>query len=222
VCDTGPGVPVEFRTRLFKPFMREGISAVDGSSQGAGLGLALSKRLADLSGARIGHTPAEGGGSCFWVEWPLLPATSDPNIPAIGERDFTALRVLVVEDDALQRDALGQFLEQLGVAAHFAPDAAKAEKLLCGYSFDLVLLDYNLGAHTALSLIKDCEAARFGGHPRPRLVLITAHDPAVVGEAALNAGIESLHRKPLSLSDLYRILAAAGPAQPPKSNRTSP
>ena len=222
VCDTGPGVAVEFREHLFKPFMRGGLPAADGNSQGAGLGLALSKRLADLSGARIGYSPREGGGSCFWVEWPLLPATSDPEIAAGGELNFSTLRVLVVEDDPLQRDALGQFLEQLGVAAQFAPDVAKAEALLCGYSFDLALLDYNLGSHTALTLLKACEQARFGAHPRPRLVLITAHDPAVVAKAAQEAGIGTLHRKPLSLSDLYGILAATRPAQAPKSNFTSP
>jgi PAS domain S-box-containing protein len=77
VADTGPGIPLEVRGRLFSPFDRLG--AEQTTVQGSGLGLALAKRLVEAMGGSIGFECEEGSGATFWIELPLRvpPVPSD-------------------------------------------------------------------------------------------------------------------------------------------------
>jgi signal transduction histidine kinase len=69
VCDRGPGVPEAERERIFEPFYR--LKTVPESAGGAGLGLALTKQIAERHGGSVIHMPRDGGGSCFRVRLPL-------------------------------------------------------------------------------------------------------------------------------------------------------
>ena len=207
ISDTGRGVDPALRARLFTPFVRNTSAREESSEQGAGMGLALCKRLADLSGARIGYSEPERGGSCFWVEWPLLPASADPEEPAVGELDFSGMRVLVVEDDQVQRQGLDQLLQQLGVSAALAGNCDEAEQQLCKHPFDLALVDYNLGEHTARNLLDRCRLADFGRHKAPVFHLMTAQNLEGLMQSNTATGFAAFHMKPISLSLLYSILA---------------
>ena len=70
VRDHGPGIAEDFRPRLFERFS-QGAAVARGSSGRFGLGLAISKMLAERLGGRIGYEPAAGGGSIFWFELPV-------------------------------------------------------------------------------------------------------------------------------------------------------
>ena len=70
VADTGPGIVADQRQRLFQDFERLDINA-NASVEGAGLGLAISSRIAALMGGKLGHSENPGGGSIFWLELPL-------------------------------------------------------------------------------------------------------------------------------------------------------
>jgi signal transduction histidine kinase len=72
VTDTGPGLDEHQRARLFVPFER--LDAGRGPVEGTGIGLALSRRLVELMGGRIGVDSTPGQGSCFWVDLPKAPA----------------------------------------------------------------------------------------------------------------------------------------------------
>ena len=92
VTDTGPGIPGDQRQRLFKEFERLDNAPVHGV-EGAGLGLALSARLAALMGAQMGHDDNPNGGSVFWLELPLnaVPTATVPaTAPALGAPPVTA------------------------------------------------------------------------------------------------------------------------------------
>jgi signal transduction histidine kinase len=72
VRDTGIGIDTDMQSRLFKPFSRAGMSTTARLYVGAGLGLAICKRIVDLKGGRIGMDSKAGHGSTFWFEIPLL------------------------------------------------------------------------------------------------------------------------------------------------------
>jgi PAS domain S-box-containing protein len=118
IRDTGIGVPEEAQGRLFSMF-----SQVDASTArrygGTGLGLAICKKLVELMEGRIGVTSAAGQGSCFWTELPLVslgPQSGTP--PSLSGR-----RVLVVDDNSVNRDVLERQLRAFGIEVRAVADA---------------------------------------------------------------------------------------------------
>jgi len=75
VADRGPGIPLPERERIFEPFYRPAGAAADAG--GAGLGLAIARRLAELQGGAIEYADRPGGGSIFLMR---LPADSTPAV----------------------------------------------------------------------------------------------------------------------------------------------
>ena len=88
VVDTGPGIPAEHRSRLFREFERFGDNAV--AVEGTGLGLALSARLAASLGGRIGYHDNPEGGSVFWLDLPAAPSGMSGAVEAAAARPAEA------------------------------------------------------------------------------------------------------------------------------------
>lgn len=118
VRDTGPGIPLEKRNLLFKPFERLGAEA--GEIEGTGIGLALSKGLIDAMGGSIGLENPDGGGCVFWAELPVaepfeqeqlrvetLPPSLTPPIPKTGS---PAPTILVIESQDFDLQLLEKLL----------------------------------------------------------------------------------------------------------------
>ncbi|MCI0585202.1 MAG: response regulator [Planctomycetes bacterium] len=143
VEDTGVGIPPEAQERLFQPFTQ-----ADGTTTrrfgGTGLGLVISKRLADLMGGRIDFESTPGRGSRFWVEIPFDRTESAR--PEGPDPRFAGLRALVADGHATSREALLGCLERAGLRAAAVPGPAEAiEALDRGREpFDLVLYDARL------------------------------------------------------------------------------
>ncbi len=97
VRDHGPGIPEEFAKRIFGRFQQAG-GADSRKSGGTGLGLSIAKGIVDLHGGQVGHEPADGGGTVFWVSLPTVA----PLAPGADTRPG----VLIIEDDASMRDVL--------------------------------------------------------------------------------------------------------------------
>ena len=111
IVDTGPGIRADQRDRLFEDFERFNFEA-NTRTEGAGLGLAVSNRLAALMGGRLGYDDNPGGGSVFWLELPIgsAPASdapAPPNPESAGPPPAAparSLHVLVVDDVFVQDD----------------------------------------------------------------------------------------------------------------------
>jgi CheY-like chemotaxis protein len=152
--DTGRGLDVEQQARLFVPFER--LDADGGGTEGAGIGLALSKRLMELMHGQVGVRSAPGVGSLFWLEWPVAASTSQdpddvPQRAGEGEPEAAAaalgptLQVLCIEDNAVNLQLIEQVVARhRGVRLHCAEHPRRGIELARELRPDLILLDINL------------------------------------------------------------------------------
>ena len=145
VHDTGIGIPAEAMGRLFQSF-----SQVDASTTrrfgGTGLGLVISKRLAELMGGRMWLESEEGKGStfCFTLVVEALPSKPRPYLTA-GKGQLVGKRLLVVDDNATSRRILTTVAAGWGVSARAAASAAEALGWLkSGEPFDVAVLDMQM------------------------------------------------------------------------------
>ncbi|GMV29283.1 MAG: hypothetical protein AMXMBFR59_14080 [Rhodanobacteraceae bacterium] len=197
VRDSGPGIAREDLARLFQPF-----SQVDASDTrrhgGAGLGLAICKRLVELMDGRMGCDSERGRGSTFWFEVPLGvgdTAVAEPR-PAAG------LRALVVDDNATTREVFGTMLESLRFDVSLAESAETALARMSSTQppFDLLLLDWKLPGMDGLEAL--AELGRRGLR-RPGVVMATAYGDTSLMQAAERAGVDVFLHKPISPSTLH-------------------
>ncbi len=108
VRDHGPGIPEEFRARIFGRFQQAG-GADQRVSGGTGLGLNIARGLVEQHGGRIGFEPAVGGGTVFWVSLPAVAVRDDAAAPAPDGRHA----VLLIEDDPSMREVLVALVEPI-------------------------------------------------------------------------------------------------------------
>lgn len=143
VTDTGPGIAQEDRNTLFEQFERG--AAERSHAPGAGLGLAMVKRLSEAMGGEVGFTSEPGKGSHFWFAFPILeevPATLDPCL--------TGRHVFVASPCAIQRQAIA--LQATALGARTSPIAdpdAIADCLSQAKGAAVLVLDEAWAAHAA-------------------------------------------------------------------------
>ena len=147
VEDTGIGIPADKLSTVFEKFAQ-----VDGSStrrhEGTGLGLAIAARLVDLMGGTIGLESEVGRGSIFWFTAPM-PAHAANEPEAIVPVDVTGARVLVIDDNPVNREILLEQLRGWGFDCAAADSGAIGLAFLdraaqLGANVDCVILDYQM------------------------------------------------------------------------------
>ncbi len=235
VADTGPRIPAEKRSRLFQDFERLDADA-GGAIEGAGLGLALSARLASLMGGRLGYDDNPGGGSVFWLELPWKPqatpiAASAPAFDAHGAEPVPqavrALHVLVVDDVQINRDIACSFLRAAGHEASCAEDGIGAVAAAAGTDFDIVLMDVRMPRMDGLEATRHIRSLG-GKRGQVPIVAVTAQAFTDQVAACHAAGMDGHLAKPFDMGALLTAVARAvaarprpdvtpGPAGPPAS-----
>ena len=210
VEDTGIGIPADKLQNVFEKFAQ-----VDSSStrrhEGTGLGLAIAARLVDLMGGKIGVESAVGSGSVFWFSVPL-PVHEARDEDDLVPGDVTGARVLVIDDNPVNRDIL---LEQL---RSWSFDCAAAESGAVGLAFldrasqigasvDCIILDYQMpgmsGADVARAIAAD---SRLSSIP---VVLLTSVDQVDFGKLVLEYGIAAHLTKPARSAVLLGTVISA-------------
>ena len=214
VRDTGIGLTEEQMGRLFQSFSQADTSTTR-KFGGTGLGLVISKKLAELMGGEVGVNSEPGKGSTFWFTARLGKGVGQQRKLALSG-DLQGKRVLVVDDNENARLVLGDLLVNMsfnvdqiesGVAAIGAVDRAEAE----GTPYDIVFLDWHMpamdGIETARRL-RELPLSRM-----PHMVMVTAYGREEVIKGAEEAGFEDVLIKPISASVLFdgvvRILGGA-------------
>ena len=197
VKDTGIGIPADQWERIFDRFYQ-----VDGSLTrshgGAGVGLAINKKLVEMMGGRIWVESVPGQGSCFnfTVRLPRsLPAP--PLEPRVSGGIGNGLRVLVVEDIQANRRLFQLILENMGCRVTGVENGRLALTALEQETFDLVLMDIQMpemDGITATRAIRDSTAGHW--NPRIPIIALTAHAQAGDRQKFLEAGMDDYLAKP--------------------------
>ncbi len=158
VADSGIGISPEQQSLLFQPFSQAD-SSITRRYGGTGLGLVISRKLAQLLGGDIYFQSSAGVGSEFWfaLEFGVVAVTTPlPTFNAAKLKPVTLAqlqaaaaglskaRVLLVEDNALNQQVAGEFLRNAGLKVVLADDGRQALDLLANSAFDIVLMDVQM------------------------------------------------------------------------------
>jgi CheY-like chemotaxis protein/two-component sensor histidine kinase len=210
VQDDGFGIPVDKHDKLFQPFQRAGQET--GPIEGTGIGLVITKRLAELMGGRVGFRSAPGVGSEFWVELAArVPSVPAPSPALSASATESALRggarrlVVYVEDNpanvVFMRDVMSDF-DGLELVA--APTAEMGIELARGRRPDVVILDINLPGMSGFDALR-----RLHEDPSTREIPVIALTAAASDrdrQRGLQAGFHRYLTKPVQVGELLEAL----------------
>jgi CheY-like chemotaxis protein len=212
VHDTGIGIPHDRIDHLFQAF-----SQVDSSTHrqygGTGLGLAISSRLCQAMGGGIHVDSQPGEGSIFRFHVRVGHGSSAPDtvhgMLAPMHADDAATRVLVVDDDRINRTLALAMLEKIGLKAHAVKDGHEAVAEVAKNRYDIVLMDMQMPGMdgvTATQAIRQLALAH-----QPCIIALTANAYESDRERCLQAGMDDFLSKPFRLDALRTKLQALRP-----------
>jgi signal transduction histidine kinase/DNA-binding response OmpR family regulator len=208
VRDTGIGLSAQQAAQLFQSANPDSVGAMR-KGGGAGLGLAICKRLAGLMGGEVGVHSTPGEGATFWFTATLGLGAQNPR-PRLAA-DLRRKRVLVVDDNANAAAVLCEQLLVLGCKAHglVSGHAALQEirrAALAGEAYDVLMTDWQMPEMDGLELVGRVNAS--GVSPMPLKVLVTAYGKETAGPRAAGTGIAQVLQKPVSNAMLFDGLMA--------------
>ena len=209
IVDDGLGIPEDKRARIFEPFHRAGQET--GPIEGTGIGLAISKRLAELMKGAVGFHSETGKGSTFWVEVPavLAPAAEPAATPELAQSPLAARgnarKVIYVEDNPSNIAFMRDLMEELpSIELVTAPTAEIGLELVRAHQPALVILDINLpgmSGFDAVRLLKEWSDTRH----IPVIALTAAALPRDTARAT-EAGFHRYLTKPIKVDELTAVL----------------
>jgi two-component system sensor histidine kinase/response regulator len=225
VTDQGIGISPEQQARLFHAFTQ-----ADGSMTrkygGTGLGLIISRRIARLMGGDAGVISQEGRGSTFWATVRLRRAADTPPSVTVEAaepahaalaRQFAGIRVLLAEDEPVNREVISSLLEYAGLAPDLATDGQQAVEMARRGGYGLILMDVQMPVMNGLDATRVIR--RLPGMAKIPILALTANAFAEDRDLCLAAGMDAHIGKPVEPDALCAIvfhwLRTSAMANPP-------
>jgi signal transduction histidine kinase/HPt (histidine-containing phosphotransfer) domain-containing protein/ActR/RegA family two-component response regulator len=215
--DSGVGLSQQEIDRLFKPFVQADVTMTR-KYGGSGLGLAICKRLAEMMDGQISVSSQPGHGSTFRVVlWLGIGKAEDLHADQTGGQragqptlpvSYRDTRILVVDDQALNREIVEALLKFVGITPRMASDGQQALDLLDANgpdAFDLVLMDIQMPVMDGLSATRELRSRK--GFEALPIIAMTAHTMEHEKEISAKAGMNDHIGKPFDNESFYRTLA---------------
>ncbi|MDD9950850.1 MAG: response regulator [Zetaproteobacteria bacterium] len=211
IKDTGRGIKKDHLKKIFQAFSQA--EKVEGALQGAGLGLTLVKNYVDMFDGTIRVYSVYGQGATFRVRLPMQPvkvegrpvaAKPSSSKEEVAE-DFSRLRVLVVEDHAVNRNLLMSFLKKVAIEADAAEDGLVAVEACRQKSYDLVFMDIRMPNMDGVEATQVIRGEL--GQTELFICAVTANAFDEDKERCLGVGMNEFLVKPMKPKQLYVVLS---------------
>ena len=210
VQDSGIGIAREHHDRIFEPFYQAEGGGTTRKYGGTGLGMTIARDIVKLMGGDLRLASELGKGSLFYfdvafqrvfVPEEAASADADNQPPVIRNK-----KVFVVDDHETNLMLVKELLEQDGHQVTTATSGFDALQILGSHTFDIALLDYNLGDMDGVKLL---QLYRFGKGKTAPAYFLTADATLITAERLQNSGAFGVLTKPVSLDDLRRAVSNA-------------
>ncbi len=212
VEDTGVGIEPDALDRLFRAF-EQADNSTTRRYGGTGLGLTITRNLARLMGGDAGVSSTPGVGSTFWFTARLrqqqqadrTSATSDSTDCEIRlSRDFAGSRILLVDDEPINREIALVLLEDVGLIADAAEDGVSAVRMAAAQPYDLIIMDMQMPRLGGLEATRQILAQ--ARERQPAIIAMTANAFAEDRQRCLDAGMRDFISKPIAPDSFFATL----------------
>lgn len=210
VDDSGPGVSEQMRPRLFEAFA-QGDASLTREHGGAGLGLAISQRLAQLMDSEILVSESSLGGARFSFTLSLACIQAKPVVEECKSAEPNwakqgGLRILVVDDSPTNQLVVECLLEGRGYVLKYADSGTQALQVAQEQRFDLILMDISMPDMNGVEATQLIRAVL--GKQCPVIVAVTAHSMAGDRSHYLEAGMDGFITKPIDKEELIKVISS--------------
>lgn len=210
VQDTGIGISQSAQTKLFQPFTQADRSS-SRNYEGTGLGLAICKRLVELMGGSISLTSELGSGTTFSGFLPLEVVEVHDGVPVTSHhdpvaKDFSALKVLVVDDIKMNQVVITKMLSKVGIVPDLAVNGLEAVEHATKHQYDIIFMDCRMPVMDGFEATK---RLRDASYTKP-IVALTAGTTREERQTCYDVGMDDILSKPYTAKDLTLTLSKWG------------
>lgn len=211
--DNGIGMSEEYLQNVFKPFSQEDAAGSRKSYKGTGLGLSIVKIIVDSMGGTIQVESVKDVGSTFTVKLPLKidrekeMATENEKDFIMAKADISGSRILLAEDNELNREITRYLLEEEGAIVDEAEDGSVAlKKLAEGERYDVIIMDIMMPVMDGLQATKAIRMSEGADYQHIPIIAMTANAFAEDARRCLEAGMNAHIPKPVEPERITQII----------------